>query len=306
VCRIPEITFYNNTYKFTDKYDDAPAFLSTASDKVHCSENDLWGLDGCGISDPDDVEETDDGRYRKVDPGTGFSGLTWLKSGYVVGFLQFAIERYEYERIEYDGHNANANGKRSRRRLQGTGKNEPGARIYLIDPGDCTADCEPIFKFFIGFYPFECKGDRIGDSSVLRGDDRKVLVTEQRAFPQGFLWPPRKNPASKLCIVDITSRDPVTWVLTKKKCLLNYYAISDPFGIGPSNENPFAFSRYNLDALWVYDDYCFVTGTANDFPFTNDWGDTPAQNPFFAEFQFPNFVIICFLDPVLNRGFPHF
>jgi hypothetical protein len=120
------------------------------------------------------------------------------------------------------------------------------------------------------------------------------------------LWPPKKLPASKLCIVDITSRDPVTWALTKKKCLLNYYAISDPFGIGPSNENPFAFSRYNLDALWVYDDYCFVTGTANDFPFTNDWGDTPAQNPFFAEFQFPNFVIICFLDPVLNRGFPHF
>jgi hypothetical protein len=302
LCRVPEITFYNGTYKFTDIYDDAPAFLSTASDKVHCSDNDLWDLNGCGISDPDDVESTMDGMFRKVDPGVGFSGLTWVKSGYVVGFLQFIIERYEYERIEdHDEHD-----KRSRRRLMGTGDDEPGVRIYLIDPGDCSADCEPIFKFFIGFYAFEFNADRIGDTSVLRDDDRKVLVLEQKAFPQGKLYPPKKNPATKLCIVDITSRDPKTWVLTKKSCLLNYYAIQDPWGIGPTNESTYTFSFYSADALWAYDDYCFLAGTANDFPFTNDWDDTNPPNPFLEQFQFPNFMIVCFLEPVLDRGFPHF
>jgi hypothetical protein len=250
------------------------------------------------------------GIFRKVDPGVGFSGLTWVKSGYVVGFLQFKIERYEYERLE-DDHDEHD--KRSRRRLMGTGDDEPGVRVYLIDPGDCTADCEPIFKFFIGFYAFEFNGDRIGDTGVLRGDDRKIVVIEQRAFPQGFLYPPKKNPANKLCIVDITSRDPVTWVLTKKVCLLNYYSIQDPFKIGVSIKNTFAFSRYNLDAFWAYDDYCFLTGTATDFPFTNDWGIPQATGnplipvyPFFNEIQEPNFLIICFLEPVLDRGFPHF
>jgi hypothetical protein len=244
-----------------------------------------------------------------------------LNSGYVVGFLQWAVERYEYERHEYDGHNPE--GKRARRRLsQGTGDDEPGARIYLIDPGDGSPDCEPIFRYFIGFYPFEFNGNRIGDTSVLQGDDRKVIVTEQRAFPQGNLWPPKKNPASKLCIVDITSRDPVTWVLTKKKCLLNYYAIIDPWGVGPSNESTFAFSRFNIDALWAYDDYCFLAGTATDYPFTNDWGITRAITglttpvvpagpivttyPYFDAIQEPNFIVVCFLEAVLDRGFPHF
>lgn len=227
-----------------------------------------------------------------------------MKSGYVVGFLQWAIEKYEYERNEYDGHNPDD--KRARRRLQGTGKNEPGARIYLIDPGDGSPDCEPIFRYFIGFYPFEFNANRIGDTSVLKGDDRKVIVTEQRAFPQGFLWPPKKNPSSKLCIVDITSRDPVTWVLTKKKCLLNYYALQDIWGVSPANENTFAFSRFNIDALWAYDDYCFLAGNANDYPFTNDWGNAPAQNPLFDQYQFPNFIIVCFIEAVLDRGYPHF
>jgi hypothetical protein len=237
-----------------------------------------------------------------------------LKSGYVVGFLQWTIEKYEYERNEYYGHNAE--GKRARRKLQGTGDDEPGARIYLIDPGDGTPDCEPIFRFFIGFYPFEFNGNRIGDTAVLKDDDRKVLVTEQRQFPQGFLWPPSENPASKLCIVDLTSRDPVTWVLTKKKCLLNYYAITDAFKVSQSTKNLFAFSRFNIDALWAYDDYCFLAGTATDFPFTNDWGidrngsanttNTMGVYPYFDAIQEPNFIVVCFLEAVLDRGFPHF
>jgi hypothetical protein len=170
---------------------------------------------------------------------------------------------------------------------------------------DCTEDCELKVDEFLGFYKMEKNADRVTASSNFPDDDRKLVVVEQSAFPSSNSWPQTSMPADKLCVVDITQRDPVDWRL-KKTCILNFYSISDPFGTGTSGKSIFSFSAFNKDAVVIVDDYCFITGSATDFPFTDEWGLTNQEIEYFEELQDTRFAIVCFFEPVLDRGFPHF
>ena len=180
-------------------------------------------------------------------------------------------------------------------------------RVYKIDPGDCSEHCEPIFKEFVGFYVLQKNANRIADIDALIHDDTRVAVVEQKSSEiESDEFPPKRErglPVSWLCVVDITSRDPVSFVLPKKKCILNYYYISDPFGIGPGDLSTYAFRVFKKDALVVYDDYCFITGTNTDNRFLVR---VPEDNPEFQDLAFPNFMIVCFVEPILNGGFDFF
>jgi hypothetical protein len=126
---------------------------------------------------------------------------------------------------------------------------------------------------FLGFYKMEKNGERVTATSNFPDDDRKLIVIEQSYFPSDQNWPQTSMPADKLCVVDIAQRDPITWRLTKT-CILNYYSIGDPFETGTSGKGIFSFSAFNKDAVVIVDDYCFITGTSTDFPFTDEWGLT--------------------------------
>ena len=83
----------------------------------------------------------------------------------------------------------------------------------------------------MGYYPFEINGGNIADVSAIPGTSRYVAVIERNGFPsQSKDWPINVRPHNYLCIVDLTDLD-AKMVMRKKKCVLNYQRISDPWDV---------------------------------------------------------------------------
>lgn len=248
-------------------------FLSTTSDKVHCS------LDALVVNECPEVDSEvfDDQGATFTEVGAelgGFVGMAALADGTMLGCMGEELE------------------------------DEPGVRCYRILPGDCTDTCPPSILGFQGFYNPEKNADAIGDITAIPKSDTRVLVIEKNTgFPEDHKFPLREMPASKLCIVDISEINSKLRFV-RKVCVLNYAHISDPWDVDANGIFTYAQSSAFNDALIVTDDYCIIQGTRNNFPFENKFELDEDEVPFFEEVTDPNFVFICFLEPILDDGHP--
>jgi hypothetical protein len=173
-------------------------FLSTRGDKVHCRRSVLReNADDCR-SVPSEV--VDESNYRKHDPSGGFEGFSILSDGTIAAF----IEKQTGDTTLGD---------------------EPGVRVYQVDPGDCSRNNPPSFKKFLGFYPFELNAGNIADVSAIPGSSTKVVVIERNGFPGGHMFPAPTMPANKVCVVDLYDLDN-NMVMKNKKCILSKLLVS--------------------------------------------------------------------------------
>lgn len=249
------------------------AFLSTTSDKVHCN------LDALVINECPAVEEEvfDDQQstFTMVDPILGgFTGMALLADHTIIAFLGEELE------------------------------DEPGVRVYRILPGDCTSDCPPEILGFQGFYKTEKNGGSIADVTAIPESDVRVLVLESNdGFPEGHKFPAKKMPANKLCILDISEIN-ADLKFVRKICVLHYADISDPYDADGNGKSIFSFSSLLNTAIVVVDDYCIVSGARNNFPFENPFELEEEEVPFFKEASNTNFMIVCFFEPIFDKGHP--
>lgn len=146
--RTPDIDSSGNL--LTDK------FLSTRSDKVHCSISDLEANTCSSV----DTSVVDTSEYRKHDKSGGYEGFSFLADGTIAAFLE------------------KKSGDTSL-------SDEPGVRVYHVKPGDCSSGSAPTFEKFLGFYPFEIGAGNIADVSTIPGSSRFVAVIERNGFPGG-------------------------------------------------------------------------------------------------------------------------
>jgi hypothetical protein len=246
-------------------------FLSTTGDKIHCNIEDLED-DTCPSVESSVVDANED--FRRHDPSGGFEGFTLLADGSVAAFLE-------------------------KKSGDTTLSEEPGVRVYRIIPGDCTVENEPVFDSFLGFYPFEIGAGNIADVSAIPNTSQYVLVIERNGFPNGHMFPGAGMPANKLCIVDLTSTDK-DMVFNKKKCVLNYHAISDPWDVDGNGIFIYGHTQITNEALIVVDEYCFVAGTDTNYPWTNQFQLEEDQVENWNETTDPRFMVVCFQEPIFN------
>ena len=251
----------------------ADKFLSTTGDKVHCTIASLEA-DECKAVPSSVVEAS---AYRKHDRSGGYEGLSLLDDGTVVAFVE-----------KFSG--------------DSTLKDEPGVRVYHVVPGDCTKGSKPQFAKFFGYYPFEINGGNIADVSPIPGSSRYVAVIERNGFPNGHLFPAPTMPANNLCIVDLLSVDDKK-VMNKKKCVLNYHDISDPWDVDGNTILKYAQTQVTNEALIIVDDYCLVAGTDTNFPWTNQFG-IPNTTKYFEEVSDTRFMVVCFVEPIFSLEHP--
>jgi hypothetical protein len=212
--------------------------------------------------------------YTQVSPDFGgFTGMALLADGTMIGFLGEEIE------------------------------DEPGHRVYRILPGDCTEDCPPEILGFQGFYKTEKNGKYIADVTAIPESDTRVVVLEKSDFPEGHKFPMPSMPASKLCILDISEID-TELKFVRKICVLNFADISDPWDVTADGTRIYAQSSKYNDAVIVTDDYCIISGTRNGFPFENAFELEADEVPFFKEVMNTNFMHLCFLEPIFDKGHP--
>lgn len=250
-------------------------FLSTRGDKVHCSIADLENNECASV----DSEVVDMSTFRKHDPSGGYEGFSVLADGSIAAFL---------EKTSGDS----------------TLGDEPGVRVYRVDPGDCTPENPPAFTDFLGFYPFELNAGNIADVSSIPGSSSKVVVIERNGFPSGFMFPSPRMPANKVCVVDLLDTDD-DMVMRNKKCVLNYHDIDDPWDVDGNGVFKYAQTQVTNEQLIVVDDYCVVAGTDTNFPFTNQFGleGNPAVQ-FEQEVTDTRFMVVCFVEPIFDADYP--
>lgn len=135
-------------------------FLSTRSDKVHCTIADLEA-NTCSSVESSVVDESE---YRKHDRSGGYEGFSLLADGTIVAFIE-------------------------KKSGDSTLSDEPGVRVYHVKPGDCTSGSKPSFESFMGYYSFEIGAGNIADVSTIPGSSRYVAVIERNGFPNGNLFP---------------------------------------------------------------------------------------------------------------------
>ena len=251
----------------------ADKFLSTNGDKVHCSIASLEA-NNCKAVASSVVEAS---MYRKHDRSGGFEGQGLLADGTLVAFL---------EKNSGDS----------------SLKSEPGVRVYHVTPGDCSKGSKPKFEKFFGYYPFEINGGNIADVSPIPGSSRYVAVIERNGFPNGHLFPSPVMPANNLCIVDLQSVDE-NKVMNRKKCVLNYHDISDPWDVDGNTILKYAQTQLTNEALIIVDDFCMVAGTDTNFPWTNQFG-IPNTTAYFQEVSDTRFMVICFVEPIFSLEHP--
>lgn len=266
--------------------------MTTRSSKIHCYLHELAaGL--CGIVDQDRVDENgyyeyvknEKGKkekkfvpkYLSIDPDEGFVATVRMFNNVHVAAFATTIGK------------------------------EPGARLYAINPGDCSKDCPPTFEHLIGFYKFTLGANRIAAMSSIPGSDTRIAVAEEsEGFPDGKFFP-RTMPMDKLCILDIEAHliEP-DLVLTRKVCVLNYLHIPDPYDVDGNGSGVHAQAQFVNAGLKVVDDYCVIIGTDTGFPISNnDFDLEMAEVPFFTEaVEDTRFVYVCFFEPIFDAGFP--
>lgn len=245
-------------------------FLSTRRDKVHCTIEDLEA-DECPSANSTLVDESD---YRKHDPSGGYEGFSLLADGSIAAFP------------EKTGGDTTLN-------------EEPGVRVYKVNPGDCSPGSAPVFDSLMGFYQFEHNADNIADVTTIPGSSRYVAVIERNGFPGGHMMPAPSMPANKVCIVDLLDVDE-DMVMQNKKCILNYHNIDDPWDVDGNGIFKYAQTQVTNEALIVVDDYCIVAGTDTNYPWTNQFGLEEEQVPDFKEVSDTRFMIVCFVEPIFN------
>jgi Esterase-like activity of phytase len=245
-------------------------FFTTVRDKVHCTMEDLEA-DECPSVESSVVDENTE--YRKHDPSGGYEGFSLLADGSVAAF---------FEKNTGDT----------------TLSDEPGVRVYKILPGDCSVGSAPVFDSFLGYYAFEHGAGNIADvSSIPGGSSQFVAVIERNGFPNGHLFPGAGMPANKVCIVDLTSRDE-NMVFDKKKCVLNYHAIDDPWDVDGNGIFVYGHTQTTNEALIVVDDYCMVAGTDTNYPWTNQFDLDEDQMENWQETRDARFMVVCFQEPI--------
>lgn len=250
-------------------------YLSTRGDKVHCSIEDLEA-NSCSSVDSSVV---DNSTYRKHDPSGGYEGFSLLADGTIAAF----VEKNTGDTTLGD---------------------EPGVRVYRVDPGDCTEENPPSFVEFLGFYPFEHNAGNIADVSALPGSSSKVVVIERNGFPSGYFFPSPVMPANKVCVVDLLDTDNLH-VMTNKKCILNYHDIDDPWDVDGNGIFKYAQTQVTNEQLIVVDDYCMIAGTDTNFPFTNQFGLEDTDFVIYEqEVKDTRFMVVCFVEPIFAAGYP--
>mmetsp|Transcript_8760 Transcript_8760/g.20088 ORF Transcript_8760/g.20088 Transcript_8760/m.20088 type:complete len:580 (+) Transcript_8760:182-1921(+) len=247
-------------------------FLSTRSDKVHCSMEAVEA-DTCSSVESSVV---DDSEYTKHDKSGGYEGFSLLADGTIAAFL-------EKKSGDTD--------------LSG----EPGVRVYHVVPGDCSSGSEPEFAKFFGFYKFEVGAGNIADVSTIPGSSRFVAVIERNGFPSGHMWPGAGNPANHLCVVDLLDVDE-DMVFKNKKCILNYHNIDDPWDADGNGIFKYGHTQVTNEALVVVDDYCFIAGTDTNYPWTNQFAISESAE-FFQEVSDARFMVVCFVEPVFSTDY---
>ena len=153
-------------------------YLSSRRDKVHCTIEALEANECPSVSS--DVVDASD--YRKHDPSGGYEGFSLLADGSIAAFM---------EKNSGDT----------------TLSDEPGVRVYKIQPGDCSEGSPPSFESFMGYYRLENNAGNIADVSTIPGSSKYVAVIERNGFPGGHMFPGPNMPANKLCIVDLEELD---------------------------------------------------------------------------------------------------
>lgn len=248
-------------------------FLSTRGDKVHCSIADLEANACSSVGS----EVVDASNYRKHDKSGGYEGFSILADGSIAAFLE-------------------------KKSGDSTLSEEPGVRVYRVQPGDCSSGSAPTFEKFMGFYPFEIGAGNIADVSAIPGSSRFVAVIERNGFPSGHMWPGAGNPANNLCVVDLLDLDE-NMVMKNKKCILNYHDISDPWDVDGNGIFKYGHTQVTNEALIIVDDYCLVAGTDTNYPWTNQFGIDVASQ-YFQEVDDARFMVVCFVEPIFNPEHP--
>lgn len=178
---------------------------------------------------------------------------------------------------------------------------EPGVRVYKVLPGNGSAANPPKFDSFMGFYKFEIHGTSIADVSAIPGSSRYVAVIERNGFPaQSDKWPINVLPHNYLCIVDLLRRNRNTKVFNRKRCILNYQRIDDPWDVDNNGITRAAFIQQTNEQLIVVDDNCIVAGTDTNFPFFNDFNINMTVLPFGQEVSDSRWMVVCFQEPIFN------
>ena len=193
-------------------------FLSTKSDKIHCTIEALE-INNCSSVESSVVEESD---YRKHDKSGGYEGFSLLADGTIAAFIEkkngdTTLSTYALQRISSLGTKRVYLDETHISLLSFllTG-DEPGVRVYKVNPGDCSSGSAPVFEKFMGFYPFEIGAGNIADVSSIPGSSRYVAVIERNGFPGGHMWPGAGNPANNLCVVDLEDVDENMVMKSKK------------------------------------------------------------------------------------------
>lgn len=254
-------------------------FLSTVSDKVHCDVATLKeDADEC-LEVPSEVVSANG--YREHHKSGGYEGFAALPDGSIAAFLEKPLA------------------------------GEPGIRVYDVDPGTCGQGIAPVFRSFRGFYQFEKNAVSIADVSAVPGSSRYVLVSERNNYPgllspaefpqhgEGHQFPSPALPANKVCLVDLTELDE-DLVMTNKKCILNLHAVSDPWDVDGDGIERIGLTQVTTEQIIVIDDYCIVTGTDTNYPWTNQLGLNLTELPYGQEVMDGRFMIVCFEEPIFD------
>lgn len=155
----------------------------------------------------------------------------------------------------------------------------------------------------MGYYPFELNTGNIADVSAIPGSSTKVAVIERNGYPGGYMWPGSVQPSNKLCVVDLTDTDEYM-VMTNKKCILNYHKIDDPWDVDGNGIFRYAQTQVTNEQVIVVDDYCIVAGTDTNYPWTNQFGLSEEQVPFYQEVSDTRWMVVCFQEPIFNPDYP--
>lgn len=244
-------------------------FLSSAGDKVHCSISALQSNECMSV--PTSV--VDASSYVRHGTSGGFEGLAMMSDSSVIGF------------IERNAGSTLAN------------RGEPGIRVFRIQS-------DPLmFKAFLGFYKFEKGACCIADISPVPGSSTKLLVAERADWPNGKYLPGQGQPNNRLCMIDVNVREQDKSF--KKKCILNYQHVSDPYDVDSDSLTTSAFSQWTTEQLLIVDDFCLIAGTDTNFPGVNQFGLTPAEAPYLQEVSDTRWMVVCFEEPVLSADYSH-
>jgi len=278
--------------------------LTTVSDKRHCYLHEV-AANECGIVAPERIDENGYYEYRKDANGK-------KEKVFVRKFTRISTES------AWAGIVRVYNGGELFGRAPIVGMfhsalpGDPGARVYQISPGGCSADCPPEITRFLGWYPFSVGANRVGAFTNIIGAPNRLLVHEHNsAFPRGISIP-RAMPRDRLCMVNLDDEDVEPQrILPNKVCILDFMHINDPYDVDQDGSGVYAHSQSESGGLQVVNDYCVLIGTDNGFPLNNnDYGlvnDATTVDyavPFFMEaVQGNRFFFVCFLEPIFLRNY---